>query len=112
VLDVRDFDAIALAYNAAAAQVAAAFAERQLAETPMRQFVADAGHELRTPLTIVLGYIDLLLAEKMGPINDRQRQCLQVARGSGKQLLPPNKRAPAAISRLARRKRRSGSIRH
>jgi signal transduction histidine kinase len=55
-----DFDAIALAYNAAAAQVASAFAERHAAETQMRQFVADAGHELRTPLTIVLGYIDLL----------------------------------------------------
>ncbi len=55
-----EFDAIALAYNAAASQVAAAFAERQAAETQMRQFVADAGHELRTPLTIVLGYIDLL----------------------------------------------------
>ncbi|HTW84878.1 MAG TPA: HAMP domain-containing sensor histidine kinase [Candidatus Sulfotelmatobacter sp.] len=55
-----EFDAIALAYNAAAAQVAAAFAERALAEQQMRQFVADAGHELRTPLTIVLGYIDLL----------------------------------------------------
>jgi signal transduction histidine kinase len=55
-----DFDAIALAYNAAAAQVAAAFEERHAAETQMRQFVADAGHELRTPLTIVLGYIDLL----------------------------------------------------
>ncbi len=55
-----EFDAIALAYNAASAQVAAAFAERRQAETQMRQFVADAGHELRTPLTIVLGYIDLL----------------------------------------------------
>jgi two-component system OmpR family sensor kinase len=55
-----EFDAIALAYNAASAQVAAAFAEREAAETQMRQFVADAGHELRTPLTIVLGYIDLL----------------------------------------------------
>ena len=55
-----DFDAIALAYNAAAAQVSSAFAERQQAESQMRQFVADAGHELRTPLTIVLGYIDLL----------------------------------------------------
>jgi len=55
-----DFDAIAVAYNAAAAQVAAAFDERAQAETQMRQFVADAGHELRTPLTIVLGYIDLL----------------------------------------------------
>lgn len=55
-----EFDAIALAYNAAAAQVEAAFEERRHAESQMRQFVADAGHELRTPLTIVLGYIDLL----------------------------------------------------
>lgn len=55
-----DFDAIALAYNAAAAQVAAAFAEREAAETQMRQFVADAGHELRTPLTVIAGYIDVL----------------------------------------------------
>ncbi len=55
-----DFDAIAVAYNAAAAQVATAFEERGQAELQMRQFVADAGHELRTPLTIVLGYIDLL----------------------------------------------------
>src|SRR6202020_2464857 len=38
----------------------AAFAERDAAESQMRQFVAAAGHELRTPLTIVLGYIDLL----------------------------------------------------
>jgi signal transduction histidine kinase len=34
----------------------------------------------------MLGYTDLLLAEKMGPVNDRQRQCLQVARSSGKRL--------------------------
>jgi signal transduction histidine kinase len=55
-----DFDVLAHAYNAASEQVAAAFAERDAAESQMRQFVADAGHELRTPLTIVLGYIDLL----------------------------------------------------
>jgi signal transduction histidine kinase len=55
-----DFDVLAIAYNAAAEQVASAFAERDSAEAQMRQFVADAGHELRTPLTIVLGYIDLL----------------------------------------------------
>jgi signal transduction histidine kinase len=56
----NDFDVLAHAYNAASAQVEAAFAERQAAEAQMRQFVADAGHELRTPLTIILGYIDLL----------------------------------------------------
>ena len=68
-----DFDAIAVAYNAASAQVAAAFAERSQAESQMRQFVADAGHELRTPLTIVLGYIDLL-KRKVDAGDERSRR--------------------------------------
>jgi len=55
-----EFAILAHAYNAAAAQVAGAFAEREAAEVHMRQFVADAGHELRTPLTILLGYLDVL----------------------------------------------------
>jgi two-component system OmpR family sensor kinase len=48
------------AYNAAAAQVSAAFEERRAAEHEMRQFIADAGHELRTPLTVIMGFIDVL----------------------------------------------------
>ena len=55
-----EFVALANAYNAAAHQVATAFAEREATEAQMRQFVADAGHELRTPLTVVMGFIDLL----------------------------------------------------
>jgi len=55
-----EFAVLAHAYNAAAAQVAGAFEEREAAELHMRQFVADAGHELRTPLTILLGYLDVL----------------------------------------------------
>jgi two-component system OmpR family sensor kinase len=56
----NEFDALASAYNRAAAQVDAAFAEREAAERRMRQFVADAGHELRTPLTVVGGFLDVL----------------------------------------------------
>jgi two-component system, OmpR family, sensor kinase len=51
---------LARAYNAAAAQVSAAFEERRAAEGEMRQFIADAGHELRTPLTVIMGFIDVL----------------------------------------------------
>jgi signal transduction histidine kinase len=48
------------AYNGAAAQVAAAFEERERAEGRMRRFLADAGHELRTPLSIVTAYVEVL----------------------------------------------------
>ncbi len=51
---------LTLAYNEAAASVAAAMEERRSTEARMRQFVADAGHELRTPLTVIAGYIDVL----------------------------------------------------
>lgn len=67
-----EFDALAVAYNAAAAQVEQAFEERALAESQIRQFVADAGHELRTPLTILLGYIDML--KRRAGDDDRSRR--------------------------------------
>ena len=67
-----EFNALAVAYNAAASQVQQAFEERAAAEAQIRQFVADAGHELRTPLTIVLGYIDIL--KRRADEDDRARR--------------------------------------
>jgi len=57
---------LARAFNAAAAQVSAAFEERRAAEAQMRQFIADAGHELRTPLTVIMGFIDVLRRRAQG----------------------------------------------
>ncbi len=42
-----------------------------------RRRLATAVHELKTPLAIIAGYIELLLSQKMGRLNDFQRQVLE-----------------------------------
>lgn len=48
------------AYNAAAAQVVAAFSERERTEEHLRLFLGEAGHEMRTPLTVISAYLEVL----------------------------------------------------
>jgi signal transduction histidine kinase len=45
-------------------------------------FVANLSHELRTPLTHIKGYIELLLANGLGPLSLEQDQALQVMQRS------------------------------
>src|SRR5580704_19199291 len=48
--------------------------------------LASAAHDLKTPLSILNGYVEILHSEKLGSLNDRQREILRDMRSSGKRL--------------------------
>src|SRR5208282_6917384 len=48
--------------------------------------LASAAHDLKTPLSILNGYVELLQNEKLGSLNDRQREVLHDMQASGKRL--------------------------
>jgi signal transduction histidine kinase len=48
--------------------------------------LASAAHDLKTPLAILNGYVELLQSEKLGELNDRQREVLRDMRSNGQRL--------------------------
>src|SRR5438309_6368926 len=48
--------------------------------------LASAAHDLKTPLAILNGYVELLHSEKLGSLNERQREVLRDMQTSGKRL--------------------------
>jgi signal transduction histidine kinase len=48
--------------------------------------LASAAHDLKTPLAILNGYIDLLRSQKLGPLNERQREVMADMFSSGQRL--------------------------
>lgn len=60
----------------------------RLHEENHRRHAAMAGavHDLKTPLAIISGYLNLLVANKLGPVNHRQKQALDDMVGSCKRL--------------------------
>jgi PAS domain S-box-containing protein len=64
---------------------------RQLAEkasTAKSEFLAKISHEIRTPLNAIIGFSEVMLDERFGPIgNERYRQYLKDIHGSGGHLV-------------------------
>ena len=44
-------------------------------------------HELRTPLVPILGYVDVLLSDKLGMLNDKQIDRLKIVQSNTKSLI-------------------------
>jgi signal transduction histidine kinase len=48
--------------------------------------LASAAHDLKTPLAILNGYVELLQSEKLGGLNEKQREVLRDMRANGQRL--------------------------
>ncbi|MGA9042095.1 MAG: HAMP domain-containing sensor histidine kinase [Terriglobales bacterium] len=48
--------------------------------------LGSATHDLKTPLAILNGYVELLQSEKLGAVNERQREVLRDMHSSGQRL--------------------------
>ncbi len=51
------------------------------------EFLANMSHELRTPLNSVIGFSELLIDEKAGPLTTKQKEFLSDVLNSGRHLL-------------------------
>jgi signal transduction histidine kinase len=76
-----------------ASQPAIEGAELQLEYTQLRDryrrtttALASAAHDLKTPLAIMNGYVEVLQSEKLGGLNERQREVLRDMHSSGQRL--------------------------
>ncbi|MCH9611743.1 MAG: Sensor histidine kinase RcsC [Chlamydiia bacterium] len=65
------------------------FGQRQaIIESDQRksEFVNIVSHELSSPITVILEGVELLLSEKFGPLNAKQRSLIEMEHSSGKRL--------------------------
>lgn len=67
------------------------YVERKRAEAAAAQvkeeFVANVSHELRTPLTAIDGWLQIILGDESGPLNDEQRRFLTIVKRNSDRLM-------------------------
>jgi signal transduction histidine kinase len=61
-----------------AAKLEQAYKELQEVDRLKDELVQNVSHELRTPLTFIKGYVELLLEEDLGLLNETQRESLTI----------------------------------
>ena len=61
--------------------------DRKRAEKMKTEFVSTVSHELRTPLTSVGGSLGLLAAGAVGPLEEKQRRLVEIARSNCERLI-------------------------
>jgi signal transduction histidine kinase len=49
-------------------------------------FVSNVSHELRTPLTHIIGYLELMITESLGPVTAEQKHALEVSQRASSRL--------------------------
>ena len=64
--EAGEVGSLARTFNSMADSIEGAFADRDISEQHLRQFIADASHELRTPLTSIRAYAELYSADSTG----------------------------------------------
>jgi PAS domain S-box-containing protein len=50
------------------------------------EFIASVSHELRTPMTSIKGYVDVMLMEAAGPVNEQQKHFLEIIKSNTQRL--------------------------
>ncbi|HTX78907.1 MAG TPA: GAF domain-containing protein, partial [Longilinea sp.] len=50
------------------------------------EFIASVSHELRTPMTSIKGYVDVMLMEAAGPVNEQQKHFLEIVKANTQRL--------------------------
>ncbi|MDO8885393.1 response regulator [Candidatus Oleimmundimicrobium sp.] len=61
-------------------------AEKEISQLK-NEFISTVSHELRTPLTSIKGYIDLLLEQEAGNVNQTQREFLSIVKQNNDRLV-------------------------